>query len=82
MFCLFLGLFLELIGYEKGGLFAFSPIDRYVKEFAGRQNQMEMDTIDQMRHVAKGMAGKRLKFKDLILTHPIKRLRLPSEMSL
>ena len=73
MFCLFLGLFLELIGFENGGLFAFSPIDRYVKEFAGRQNQMEMDTIDQIRLMAEGMVGKSLNFKDLSLTHPIER---------
>ena len=41
-------------------------LDRYVGEFAGRHNDREHDTIDQMSHIAKGMVGKRLRYSDLI----------------
>jgi hypothetical protein len=41
-------------------------LDRYVKEFVGRQNQRELDTLDQMKHMAQGMEGKRLKYRTLI----------------
>ena len=41
-------------------------LDRYVGEFAGRHNDRERDTIDQMASIAQGMVGKRLKYKDLI----------------
>lgn len=41
-------------------------LDRYVTEFAGRHNVREMDTIDQMEFLAKGMVGKKLSYKDLI----------------
>lgn len=41
-------------------------LDRYVKEFSGRHNIREMNTIDQMTSVARGMVGKRLKYRDLI----------------
>ena len=41
-------------------------LDRYVQEFAGRHNLRELDTLDQMGCVAKGMRGKRLKYEDLI----------------
>ena len=40
-------------------------LGRYVSEFAGRQNMRNNDTIDQMRLVAKGIVGKRLKYADL-----------------
>ena len=40
-------------------------LQRYVSEFAGRQNIREMDTIDQMRHVVAGMVGKRLMYREL-----------------
>ena len=40
-------------------------LERYVTEFAGRHNVREIDTIDQMAFLAKGMAGKRLKYKEL-----------------
>ena len=39
---------------------------RYVEEFAGRHNIWELDTIRQMESVFAGLAGKRLKYKDLI----------------
>lgn len=41
-------------------------LDRYVREFSGRHNIREQDTIKQMASVAKGMVGKRLKYRELI----------------
>ena len=41
-------------------------LDRYVTEFAGRQNMRNHDTIDQMRLVVEGMGGKRLTYEKLI----------------
>ena len=41
-------------------------LGRYVNEFAGRHNVRALDTIDQMRLLALGMVGKRLRYKDLI----------------
>ena len=41
-------------------------LDRYVKEFAGRHGIRERDTIDQMHTIVAGMAGKRLKYSNLI----------------
>ena len=41
-------------------------LDRYVTEFAGRQNFRESDTITQMKCVAQGMLGKRLQYDELI----------------
>ena len=40
-------------------------LERYVTEFAGRPNVREMDTIDQMAFLAKGMIGKKLPYKKL-----------------
>ena len=40
-------------------------LDRYVKEFVGRHNQREDDTIDQMAGMVRGMEGKRLRFAEL-----------------
>ena len=41
-------------------------LDRYVGEFAGRHNDRERDTVDQMSHIAQGVVGKRLRYEDLI----------------
>ena len=41
-------------------------LNRYVAEFAGRQNMRDCDTIQQMSQVARGMDGKRLRYEDLI----------------
>ena len=41
-------------------------LDRYVQEFTGRHNVRGEDTIDQMALAVSGMAGKRLRYRDLI----------------
>ena len=41
-------------------------LDRYVAEFSGRHNNRGADTGDQMAQIAKGMAGKRLRYRDLV----------------
>ena len=53
---------------HKGTFHKISPkhLDRYVTEFAGRHNSRERDTVDQMGMVAHDMAGKRLRYRDLI----------------
>ena len=40
--------------------------DRYVREFAGRHNMRDLDTVDQMSSLARGMVGKRLTYRDLV----------------
>ena len=41
-------------------------LQRYIDEFSGRHNVRNLDTLDQMTTVAKGLDGKRLKYRDLI----------------
>ena len=41
-------------------------LGRYVREFAGRNNTRDLDTIDQMTMLARGMVGKRLRYQDLV----------------
>ena len=41
-------------------------LGRYVREFAGRNNIRDSDTIDQMAFLACGMVGKRLRYRDLV----------------
>ena len=41
-------------------------LDRYVTEFSGRHNDRSADTADQMVHMAQGMVGKRLRYRDLV----------------
>ena len=41
-------------------------LQRYVDEFAGRQNIRDRDTIDQMHSTVAGLVGKRLMYRDLI----------------
>ena len=43
-------------------------LQRYVDEFSGRHNLRSLDTIDQMAAVAVGMAGKRLRHADLVVS--------------
>ena len=54
-------------GYQ-GTYHKMSPkhLDRYVSEFSGRHNVREQDTIDQMSGLITGMAGRRLRYSDLI----------------
>ena len=49
-------------GYQ-GTYHHWSPkhLDRYVREFAGRNNMRDLDTVDQMSALARGMVGKRRK---------------------
>ena len=53
-------------GYH-GTYHRMSPkhLQRYVNEFAGRHNIRDLDTIDQMAHVAAGMVGRRLLHREL-----------------
>ena len=46
--------------------FSEKHLDRYVSEFAGRHNGRNANTIDMMRSVVSKMAGKRLRYDDLI----------------
>ena len=41
-------------------------LHRYVSEFEGRHNVREMDTTDQMKVMVKSMAGKQLKYAELV----------------
>ena len=41
-------------------------LNRYVTEFVKRNNMREDDTLEQMRLLVRGMAGKRLTYTDLI----------------
>ena len=56
---------------HKGTFHKLSPkhLDRYVGEFVSRHNIRDLDTIDQMAMLARGMVGKRLRYRDLVSTH-------------
>ena len=41
-------------------------LHRYAVEFAERHNLRDLDTLEQMILIARGMAGKRLRYRDLI----------------
>ena len=41
-------------------------LDRYVHQFAGKQNQREDDTGAQMTHMAAALVGQRLMYQELI----------------
>ena len=41
-------------------------LNRYIKEFAGRHNIRDLDTVQQMAELVKGLTGKRLRYTDLI----------------
>ena len=53
---------------HKGTFHKISPkhLQRYVDEFAGKHNVREADTHSQMAGIAGSMAGKRLRYEDLI----------------
>lgn len=61
---------------HKGTFHRLSPkhLNRYVQEFAGKHNIRNQDTLVQMATVALKLAGKRLKYSDLIADNG-----LPSE---
>jgi hypothetical protein len=39
---------------------------RYAFEFAGRQNDRLLDTMEQLRRMFRAMEGKRLRYQDLV----------------
>lgn len=41
-------------------------LNRHVREFEARHNLRDEDTLDQMARLGEGMAGKRLRYQDLI----------------
>ena len=53
---------------HKGTFHKISPkhLERYVEEFAGRQNVRALDTKQQMSLIAQRIQGKQLKYQDLI----------------
>ena len=53
---------------HTGTFHKLSPkhLDRYVREFAGKHNIRDKDTIDQMQHVVAGLVGRRLMYRDLV----------------
>ena len=57
---------------HMGTFHKLSPkhLERYVNEFAAKNNIRDLDTIDQMRHLVRQMPGKRLTYKQLKAPHP------------
>lgn len=53
-------------------------LNRYVKEFEGRHNVREADTIGQMGSVVKGMVGKRLDYRTLTADNGMRSGARPS----
>ena len=45
---------------------SFKHLGRYAAEFAGRHNVRRLDTADQMEALVRSMAGKRLKYSELV----------------
>ena len=45
-------------------------LHRYLNEFCGRRDIRWMHTLDQMAYIVTGMAGKQLRYRDLISTRP------------
>lgn len=41
-------------------------LNRYIQEFVGRHNVRDRDTVEQMCLLARGMIGRRLRYRDLI----------------
>jgi len=46
--------------------FSIKHANRYISEFATRNNNRECDTIDVMAITAKGVTGKLLPYKELV----------------
>lgn len=53
---------------HKGTFHKFSKkhLDRYVKEFEGRHNARDADSVDQMDGIVAGKVGKQLTYEHLI----------------
>ena len=53
---------------HKGVYHKISPkhLDRYARQFAGKHNFRDADTLAQMSHVAAGFVGRRLLYRDLV----------------
>lgn len=45
---------------------SYKHLGHYAAEFAGRHNVRRLDTADQMESLVKNMAGKRLKYRELV----------------
>jgi len=41
-------------------------LNRYVSQFAGKHNLRSLDTLDQMIRVVQGMAGRKLRYQDIV----------------
>ncbi len=41
-------------------------LHRYITEFEGRYNDRQLDTIEQMESMVRGLIGKRLQYKELV----------------
>ena len=41
-------------------------LDRYARGFAGKNNCRGMGILDRMEHVARGLVGRRLTYRELI----------------
>lgn len=62
--------------------FSFGHLDRYVAEFAGRHNIRDLDTLEQMALLARGMFACRLTYRELIgKDHPAPRT-VPADANL
>ncbi len=53
---------------HKGTFHKLSPkhLDRYVREFAGRHNIRDLDTLAQMRDTVARLVGRSLLYRNLI----------------
>ena len=51
---------------HKGVKMSVKHLHRYVADFAGRHGVRNLDTLEQMGHIAQGMVGKRLRYKTLV----------------
>ena len=52
----------------QGTLHHFSDkhVDRYVRVFAGRHNELEADTVNVMGRMSKSLVGRMLYYRDLV----------------
>lgn len=57
--------------------FSAKHLQRYIDEFAGRHNLRELDTVDQMGMVARGLIGQRIRYVDLVASFPAGTVSVP-----